>query len=170
MNTRHQTPESISREFLIRFTNWRRERMLDRIDAKYRTEAQPPPHGSAVPEAFGYVHYKAFMYLQLGPARYRKTDFFNCPPRDWTKSRFRAVKSGCEQILMWRGLSPERPLRDIGIEGFYALLHLFHFKLQSQAALDGAPGMILDKMEMEHVVDSRKITLYNEVKSPGTQW
>jgi len=68
---------------------------------------------------------------------------------------------------VWRGLSPERPLEDVGIDGFYALLQLLHFKLTVQSAFDGGPGMILDEMQMEHVVDSRTITLYNRVKSTG---
>ena len=139
--------------------------MLNRIDAKYRTNTQPPPQGLTVPDVFGYLHYKSFLYLQLGPEKYRKGDFFQLPPKDWPQSLLDAVKSGCEQILMWRGLSKDRPLENIGIKGFYALLHLFHFKLKAQAAFDGGSGMFLDKMEMEHVADSRTITLYNNVKT-----
>ena len=47
------------------------------------------------------------------------------------------------------------------------MLHLFHFKLKRQSAFDGGSGMILDEMQMEHVVDARVITLYNRVKSTG---
>jgi hypothetical protein len=133
------------------------------MTARYRREASPPPPGTEIPKMFGYIHYKAFRYLAVGPAKYRQGDFFHLPPDEWSRERLKSVRSGCEQIVQWRGITPESPLQHIGTAGFYALLQLFHFKLQQQSAFDGKDGTILDKMEMRHVVTSEELTLYNKV-------
>jgi hypothetical protein len=142
-------------------------RERERIRTKYEAEAKPPPRNLKVSDVFAYLHYKAFVYLQLGPAEYRKGDYFNLPPEDLPRSRLDVIRSGCEQILLWKGFSAQCPLEGIGIEGFYDLLQLFHFKLAEQAIVDGGGGKILDEMQMEHVVDSRTITLYNLVEPPS---
>jgi hypothetical protein len=131
----------------------------------YMAEAPSPPANLDVPEVFFYLHYKAFLYLRTGPAAYRETDYFGYPPAHWSKTKLDAVASGCEQILQFRGLRPDRPLEGIGIGGFYALLALFHFERVAQAASDAGPGMMLDRMQMKHGVDGREIVLYNKVVS-----
>lgn len=134
------------------------------MTTRYRREAPPPPPGIEVPKMFGYIHYKACRYLTVGPAKYRQGDFFHLPPKEWSPEQLELVKRGCEQIVAWRGIAPESPLENIGIDGFYALLHVFHFKLKQQSAFDGGDGTILDKMEMEHAVTSEEITLHNRVR------
>lgn len=154
---------------LKKISEWREAREAKALLEKYRREAVPSPAGIDVPRMFGYIHYKAFRYLAHGPNKYRKGDFFHLPPIEWSSDKLAAVRQGCEQILQWRGLSPESPIEGIGITGFYALLQLFHFKLKKQSALDAAEsGMILDRMEMQHAMNpDDELTLYNLVEAPG---
>ena len=136
------------------------------LDKKHDKVTTPPPPGLTVPPVFFYIHFKAFLFLELGPDLYRKHDAFNLPPDYWAEEKLAAVTCGCRQISEWRGLSPDRPLEDIGIGGFYALLHLLHFELVSQALIDSDPVTMLDMMIMRHVVNAREITLYNRVNNP----
>jgi hypothetical protein len=113
---------------------------------------------------FWYIHFKAFAFLRVGPEEYRSHDALQQPPANLPAARLHAIKRGCEQILQFRGLSADRPLEDLGVDGFYALLRLFHFTLGQQAALgSGADDTILDQMTMRHLVDGRELTLYNKV-------
>ena len=114
------------------------------MTARYRFEASPPPSGLAIPKMYGYIHYKAFRYLAVGPAKYRQGDACQQPPEDWSPEQLELVRLGCEQVVRWRGLTPDTPLENIGIAGFYVLLHLLHFKLKKQSAFDGKDGTILD--------------------------
>jgi hypothetical protein len=143
-----------------------------RLQAEYDDEAPEPPADVVVPDVFWYIHFKAFAFLRAGPDEYRKHDALQRPPANLPATRLDAIKRGCEQILQFRGLSPDRPLEGIGVDGFYALLRLFHFALDQQAAFGtGAIGSLLDQMKMKHVVDGRELTLYNlvTVKLPSEQ-
>lgn len=128
-------------------------------------EQAPPPHGLDVPAAFRYIHYKSFGYLQLGPAVYREGDAFGMPPAEWPELTLDAVRVGCEQILAWRGLSPDSPLEGVGIGGFYSLLRMFHFERAEQTLVGSRGDLMLDEMRMKHGVDGREITLFNLVRS-----
>ena len=136
-----------------------------RLEDKYEKEASAPPPGVIVPEVFSYLHFKAFAFLTAGPDEYRLNDAFHLPPQNLPAARLDAIKRGCEQIVQWRGVSAERPLEDIGVDGFYALLRLFHFGTVAQKALatDLPDGIVMDEMQMKHIVDGREITLYNKV-------
>jgi hypothetical protein len=141
-----------------------------RLEDRYLKEAPAPPSGLPVPDVFGYLHFKAFVFLTVGPDGYRLIDAFHLPPEHLPASRLDAIRRGCEQIVRWHGVSPHQPLQDIGVSGFYALLRLFHFQTVRQEALaTDLPGVVLDKMHMKHVVDGREITLYNKVTTtlPG---
>jgi hypothetical protein len=150
--------------FLKKWSDRRTAREAEALAEKYRQEVSPPPSEVTVTGEFGYIHYKAFRYLTVGAAKYRRSDFFHLPPRDWSSAKFEAVRRGCEQIVRWRGMTPESALEGIGIEGFYALLQLFHFELKQQSLLPGDEETFMDKMEMRHVVSSHEITLYNKVR------
>jgi hypothetical protein len=152
------------RGLLDRLSHWRQVREAKACTARYRREAPPPPPGLEFPDSFGYVHCKAFVYLTVGPAKYRRMDYFHLPPEEWSPELLEIVERGCEQIVQWRGLTPDSPFENIGIEGFYALLQVFHFELAQQSAFDGRDGTILDRMEMIHVVSSEGLTLYNRVR------
>jgi hypothetical protein len=135
-----------------------------RLEDKYEKEAPVPPPGVTVPEVFAYLHFKAFAFLAVGPDEYRLNDAFHFPPEDLPASRLDEIKRGCEQLVQFRGASAEHPLEDIGVDGFYALLRLFHFDHMGHKTLvTEQPGIVLDEMQMKHVVDSREITLYNKI-------
>ena len=164
MNDELRPVASGPRGLLKRLSEWRQAKEAKAISARYRRETAPPSPNTEIPRLFGYIHYKAFQYLAVGPRKYRQQDFFHLPPKEWSVEQHESVKRGCEQIIRWRGITPESPLEDIGIGGFYALLHLFHFRLARQSAFDGGDGAILDRREMQHVVTSEEITLYNRVR------
>ncbi len=130
-------------------------------------EAPPRPAGFEAPALFLYIHYKAWRFLKVGPDEYRLDDALQQPPATWGPETIAAVTRGCEQFLQYRGTTPDEPLEGVGIDGFYQLLQLFHFKAASQALLDHPSGMMLDRMEMRHVVDGRTIVLYNLVPPPS---
>jgi hypothetical protein len=50
------------------------------------------------------------MFLLVGPEEYRRSDALGQPPVEWQPSTLEAVTRGCEQILRYRGLTPDRPL------------------------------------------------------------
>lgn len=120
--------------------------------------------GGEVPDVFRYLHFKAFAFLRTGPEEYRKHDALGRPPVGLPASRMDAIRRGCEQIIEFRGLSYARPLEGIGIDGFYALIRLFHFESDHQTALTSdTPGVVVDEMRVTHVMNSRTLTLYNRV-------
>ena len=123
-----------------------------------------PPPGLEIPSGFGYIRAKAHTYLKTGPETYRKIDFFHLPPVDWSPELLETVRNGCEQLVRWRGVTPDAPLEDLGIEGFYCLLQLFHFEVDSQASMPGKDRAILDRMQMRHVVTGEEVVLHNLVK------
>jgi hypothetical protein len=143
---------------------------MDRLDAAFEEwchaafEAQMLPNHIEEPGVFGYVLYKAFTFLKVGPDEYRKSDALHQPPAHLPADRLDQIKRGCEQILEFRGLSPNRPLEGIGVGGFYALLRLFHFACERQTAFVGTTSdTLLDRMEMRHIADGRELMLYNLV-------
>lgn len=139
----------------------------DALSERFLEQSTPPPPGVEESAVAGYVRYKAFVYLAIGPDAYRKGDYFNLPPESWSADLLDAIRRGCQQLLDWRGFAPDRPLEGLGIGPFYRLLELFHFERVSQELLDGGgPGQILDRMRMRHVVKGEEIVLYNLVKSP----
>jgi len=149
--------------------HWIKTRRAKRITALYWRKAPHPPKNQSIPKTIGYIHYKAFSYLTQGPEKYRRDDFFKLPPQDLPEHRLETINRGCQQILQWRGLTPETALEGLEIGGFYDLLRLFHFDLKQQSALvDKDPTTILDMMEMQHVMTSEEITLYNRVKIQKT--
>ena len=136
----------------------------ERLQAAYENDGPRPPMGIEVPEGFWYIHFKAFAFLKTGPEEYRSFDALQQPSENLPAARLQAIKRGCEQILQFRGLSADRPLEGLGVDGFYALLRVFHFVLSLQAARsNGAADTILDRMTMRHCVDGRELTLYNLV-------
>jgi len=140
------------------------EAYAKRLRAAYEDEAPAPSAAIEVPDVFWYVHFKAFAFLSAGPDEYRSHDALRQPPENLPAARLHAIQRGCERILQFQGLSPDRPIEGIGVDGFYALLRMFHFALDQQVALEiGAIGTILDQMKMRHVVDGRELTLYNLV-------
>lgn len=132
---------------------------------RYRAEAPPPPEGLDIPEKFGYIHFKSFSYLARGPEAYRAQDAMGMPPEGTPPSTLAVLDKGCRQILNWKGIQPDNPLTGLGIDGFYRLIDLFHFKVVQQSALHQNNGAIVDKMQINHVMSGEEITLYNLVNT-----
>ncbi len=111
-----------------------------------------------------YMRTKAVQYLRVGPAIYRRQDYFHMPPGTWDQPILDLVAGGFRQIVEWRGLSEEDPFTGLGIDGFYAMMDVLHFELESQALVSMKPrGHILDQMVMRHRMDPSLIVLYNMV-------
>ena len=104
----------------------------------------------------------------MGPNQYREDDALGRSPQDWDEGILDAVHRGCEQIVAWRGITPEAPLEDVGVPGFYALLRLFHFTRTRQSARIRG-GFALDEMVMAHEVTHAEIILYNKVALPDLE-
>ncbi len=131
---------------------------------RYRAERPQRPRGLQVPEGFGYIHYKAYLYLKFGPEGYRERDALQMPPVAWPLATLHAVEHGCRQLSYWRGLSADTPLEGIGIDGFYRLVGMFHFRVEQQSLLDtDDDGFFTDEMSIRHIVNGNVITLYNRV-------
>jgi len=130
-------------------------------------QSMPPEYRQTAEEnGYVYIYTKAYLYLQMGPDVYRKQDPFKLPAVDSDPEDLAAIESGCRQILDGDGFSAERPLKRIGISGFYRLLELFHFSMvrQSIGGKASSGKGFVDKMLMRHVMDERLINLYNEVQ------
>ncbi|MEQ1761354.1 MAG: hypothetical protein ABL986_23850 [Vicinamibacterales bacterium] len=135
-----------------------------RLQDKYHIATAPPPTGLTVPAAFHYIHFKAFVFLQLGPETYRQFDALHQPPSHWPNKKLDAVRLGCEQLLLWCGLSIDQPLEGIGVGGFHALMRVFHFESVSHSTTIVSPGLVVDAMLMRHAVQpERELVLYNQV-------
>lgn len=115
---------------------------------------------------FPYIFSKANTFLKVGPAIYRKDDFFGMPSTSWDENMLALITRGCEQILLGRGLAEDRPLLDLGTDGFYNLFAFFHFEFKKRKTLrkkiDGKT-IFLDIIDFEHVVNHSVITYCNLV-------
>ena len=140
------------------------------IEAKYDQEMSPPPVGLDVPDRFHYLHFKAFVYLLLGPETYRSHDALGIPPTEWPALTLDVVQRGCEQLVRWRGPTPTEPVEGIGVGGYYALLRLLHCAATRVQTLASAQSdCLLDQMRARHDVDGDEITLYNLVEVRSAQ-
>jgi len=140
------------------------------MGARFDLYAPSAPEGLDVPKRFDSIRFRAFVHLEIGPEAYREGDTLGFPPAEGPESKLDAVKSGCEQLLLWKGLTPEVPLEGIGVDGFDALLRMFHFNHVSHEVYAAArPDHLLDRIVMRHVIDGWEVTLYNLVKARGVK-
>lgn len=130
---------------------------------RYEAEMIPPPAGLNPPVQFWYIHFKAFSYLKMGTDAYRANDALGMPPENTLPTILAVIEQGCRQIVDWRGITQERPLQELGINGFYRLIELFHFVIADQIATFGDNGNVMDKMTIRHGVTGEEITLFNLV-------
>jgi hypothetical protein len=112
----------------------------------YDAENLQPPAGVDPPEHFGYIHFKAYRYLRIGPDAYRAQDSLGMPPKGAPPHLIALIEHGCRQIVDWRGILPERPLQGLGVNGFYRMIEVFHFTLARQSAKYRDDGSVMDKM------------------------
>lgn len=114
---------------------------------------------------FGYIYFKAQLFLEIGPEKYRKDDAFHQPPIDFDSNDIEILNNGCRQILDGAGLIPEKAFTNLDVSGFSALFRMFHFssisrKTKYSFILNGKKG-ILDCITFEHQVDGSRVTYYN---------
>jgi hypothetical protein len=111
-----------------------------------------------------YIQEKARLFLKMKPEIYRKNDALGRPEPDLTEEELNLIKLGCRQIIEGKGKTPDNPLVDIGIHGFYLLIDLFHFELSMQMMVKMNVEGVLDRMECEHIVTGEELVLFNLVK------
>ena len=124
------------------------------------------PEGLDVPFTYYYIQEKAIRYLMIGPDEYREGDPLSLPPEGLLPESYEVIASGCQQFINWRGLTPDAPLEDLGVQGFHLLMNMMHFEMSSQKTLSFVPGTILDQIVMDHMVTPLdSIVIHNLVKT-----
>lgn len=114
---------------------------------------------------FAYIFSKAWLYLKIGPEKYRKKDAFQQPPLDYDEEDFQIIATGCNLILKGIGMTEQKPFTNLDVLGFYGLFRLFHFddvdrKTQHNFIYQGRVGM-LDCITFEHIIDGSRVVYYN---------
>ena len=117
----------------------------------------------AIQNFYEYIRDKADRFLIIGYEIYRKVDAFHRPDQGLSNKKIELLKSGCKQILKYKGLTIATALEGIGIEGFYDLMVLFHYKVVDQRIVKNEEAFFIDEMNMEHMVTGYKIKLFNKV-------
>jgi hypothetical protein len=79
------------------------------------------------------------------------------------------VKDGCRQLLDDKGYSEENPLENLGIDGFYSLLDLFHFAVIEQRAIVSDDGYYIDMVITQNEISGVNVVLYNKVEKSEEQ-
>ena len=79
------------------------------------------------------------------------------------------VKDGCRQLLDDKGYSEENPLENIGIDGFYSLLDLFHFAVIEQRVMVCDDGHYIDMVIAQNEISGANVILYNKVEKSEEQ-
>lgn len=118
----------------------------------------------ALENQFPYIFSKAKLFIDKGVLQFRELDFFGQPATE-DPEMITLIELGCNQILNGNGFSFETPLMDIGVNGFYDLMEMFHFECESRKSKYGITFQekkgVVDCITFIHVVDARKATLYN---------
>jgi hypothetical protein len=117
-----------------------------------------------VKNRYGYVFAKAKLFLEIGSTQYLKQDFFDLNAEDFDNQEMEIIKDGCKQILLGRGLTPEKPLENLGIHAFNQMFQIFHFYPTKVRSLKPKLNTFLDIMCLEHVVEGYKIEFYNLIE------
>ena len=113
---------------------------------------------------FPYLMSKAFSLLEEGAEKYRKSDAFNMPNRNWNNSELKLVLNGCKQVINGSGLGEDDPFKDLGVAGLMNLFSIFHFNSLKRKSIRIERGKILDIITFEHKMDGSQITVYNLVE------
>jgi hypothetical protein len=118
---------------------------------------------SETPGDFVYMHSKASRYITLGPHLYRSQDAMGRPGPTLSFDQLDTLLRGVQQVLQWKGLTPETALEGVGLEGFSHLVDLFHFRVMERSSSPLPGGKILDRVLIEHIMHGpeRQVTLFN---------
>ncbi len=115
----------------------------------------------------GYILTKAERLLKVGVEIYRNSDALGEPDVEYSSARIEIIAEGARQLTVGQGFEETSPLSNIGVEGFYDLVRIFHFEVCGQVTLPCEyPDKILDKMTCCHIVTEVEVTLFNLVDSP----
>ena len=114
---------------------------------------------------FGYIFAKAWLYIEIGPEKYRKIDFYQQPPSDFDTVDLAIITHGCNQVIDGIGMTKEKPFTGLDVSGFNALFKLFHFesierKTEFKFTLNDKKG-ILDCITFQHLIDGSQVVYYN---------
>jgi hypothetical protein len=90
-------------------------------------------------------------------------------PECLSEELLKKVKDGCRQLLDDKGYSEENPLDNIGIDGFYCLLDLFHFAVIEQRAIACDDGHYIDMIIAQNEISGVNVVLYNKVEKNEEQ-
>ncbi len=120
---------------------------------------------AAINNNFGFIAYKAQLFLDEGPVVYKDSDSFGYPNENWSDADILLTENGCRQILEGRGVLISDPIIDIEVRGFNLLFKLFHYKAVSRktkhsAVLNDKSG-ILDSISFEHIIDGNVVTYHH---------
>lgn len=120
--------------------------------------------GLFVKNRYGYIFAKAKLFIETGAKEYLEKDFFKIDTSDLDDEDYKILMNGCEQVLIGRGLSAERPFENLGVFGFSKLFEIFHFNSVRVKTLKPESMKFLDLMCLEHVVDGYKVEYYNLIE------
>lgn len=134
---------------------------LDEVISKFTEEEKKLMNENRFP----YIFSKAWVYLKMGPEKYRKSDSFSQPPLDFDDEDLEILANGCKQALEGIGLTKENPFSELDVMGFSALFRLFHFqkfdrKTHHNVIFKDKKGAI-DVITFQHVVDGGQVVYYN---------
>ena len=113
--------------------------------------------------SFPYIFTKANFFILDGPKSYSKKDALGLPDDSFSKNDLMLINIGCKQIIKGVGLTMDKPLKNLGINGCHKLFQLFHYKFLDQKAYRNDDGSFLDEMTFEHIVNKKRVTYYNLV-------
>ncbi len=116
------------------------------------------------PAEWPYILGKVSLYLRLGPAIYRKADYFGMPEVGWPAETLDEIESCFRQFLAGKGYLESNPVENVSIKGFYAATRTLHFEVKKQiATLTDDRRFFIDDLLFEHVHDGRTVRFFNKV-------
>jgi WD40 repeat protein len=115
----------------------------------------------------GYLGYKVWFLLRVGPVVYRRGDFFGMPLFAWDEARVNAVIEVCRQLLAGCGDHPSRPLVGVEAETLTDVFTTFHFEVSGAETAADTPGVI--RVDASHRVRSLEVSLFS-VSKPEPGW
>ncbi len=127
--------------------------------ARLRRRHDAPP---AYERLFAY----AFFHRMLGMRLFRQVSGRRLPGRRWAEAT-RLARRGRDEILQFRGLTKDDPLRRVSRDGLSATLRLFRFDEVGRTLVDvGRPGATLVALRVRSVTHDAEFTLFARVSYP----
>jgi len=71
---------------------------------------------------------------------------------------------GFRQLIEGKGYSMDCPFENLGFEGFYLLMDVFHCVVVAQGVVKSNSNLYLDEMLVQDVITADRLLLYNHVK------